>query len=648
MKLRYLSISLSAALLGLVACQPDEYSLGGAAYTADDLQQGVNYTVVADQSNPNIIHLSSSVKGVTPEWILTDGATSQQASLDIKLPFAGEYSVTFGVGTEAGIVYGAPYTFTVTLNDFSMLSDPKWEYLAGGVGKTKRWVPVDKDYGVGNCTGPVMYCNPDDVMNDGSGSSNLTFEGFKPNWDPGFQDWLIPATSPYMDSYMEFGLDATKGCTLKMYRGDEDKTYDGAFSLNLDDETHPVISFNGGTFALHNVGFDEVCSNYTKDIQIVELTPYMLQLATMRTNSEGAWWLIWNFIAEDVQNGTVTIPVEEEDISAKTPTAIEDLNLAETLFQQDINGVTATLSSVTFNINADQPYGYYWWNGASEAWEASSEDDYGTKVWYPALTPIEDYALILTKNSDGTYSYEVEDTDTKGNFTIDGNTLKFDKYLSFFTDVDAFEAKEITVTKASVNDNEFYFSVANETNAFEQVTKYKFVKLNQKVVSGGTTGPVEIKVDQSKINWGFGDTGGKAVRVTIYSTWGGPTDAVNIKQLKLKKNKTMKVTFKITSGLTWNDDAKPLAMLRHNVDGLGIGTSWSDFTEGDAVEINKGGETTISLTNNTGAAADFSDGSLQIVIQTDSNYTDAHDLCEFEYDADGNPAITGEVNITIE
>lgn len=194
MKLKYLSIAISAALIGLSSCQPDEYSLGGSQYTVDDLQQGLNYSVKPDAENPNIIHLSTSVTGVTPVWILTDGSTSQKSSLDLNLPFAGEYSVTFGVSTSAGVIYGEPYKFTIVGNDFTMLSDDLWGYLAGGVGKTKTWVPVDKDYGVGSCTGPVMYCNPDDVLNDGSGSTNIGIDNFKPNWDPGFQDWLIPAT----------------------------------------------------------------------------------------------------------------------------------------------------------------------------------------------------------------------------------------------------------------------------------------------------------------------------------------------------------------------------------------------------------------------------------------------------------------------
>ena len=112
----------------------------------------------------------------------------------------------------------------------------------------------------------------------------------------------------------------------------------------------------------------------------------------------------------------------------------------------------------------------------------------------------------------------------------------------------------------------------------------------------------------------------------------------------------MKISFKINSGVTWNDGAEPLAMVRHNVelDGLtGSNCAWDSFGD-DAVKLNKDGETTISLVNNGTTAADFSAGSLQIVIQIDSQYTADHDLCEIELDEEDEPVITGEVKIVIE
>ena len=126
-------------------------------------------------------------------WNHTNGR-SQGNEVQIQIPFAGTYEVTFGVQTRGGIVYGEPYQFEITTNNMSLLADPLYAYLTGGVGSTKRWVPVDKDYGVGQCTAPVMYCNPDDVLNDGSGDTNIGINHMKPNWDPGFQSWLIHST----------------------------------------------------------------------------------------------------------------------------------------------------------------------------------------------------------------------------------------------------------------------------------------------------------------------------------------------------------------------------------------------------------------------------------------------------------------------
>lgn len=159
---------------------------------------------------------------------------------------------------------------------------------------------------------------------------------------------------------------------------------------------------------------------------------------------------------------------------------------------------------------------------------------------------------------------------------------------------------------------------------------------------------MEIAIDQAKISWGYGDTGGKAIRVTLYNTWSGPTDAFDIAKAKLKKGKTLKVSFQITSGVTWVEGAEPKALLRHNVAGLGVGSDWFGFGEADAVAINKSGVTTLSLTNDTGSAADFSTGSLQIVIQIDSANSTAHDLCDIAVDEAGEPSITGTVSMTIE
>ena len=190
-----------------------------------------------------------------------------------------------------------------------------------------------------------MYMSHTDVKNDGSNITDLMIgsANWAPNWDPGIQSWLIPADDPYFQSYITFGLDAVKGCTVELHRVAASGTTDatGTFNLNVSDPKRPVISFYGGTYSLHNEGFDDVCSNYTNDIKIIECTPYLLQVATMRTNSEGPWWLVWNFISEEAYNDPSIIPTEDPGLlqpaEVQQP-AIEDL--ATKLFTTEINGVT--------------------------------------------------------------------------------------------------------------------------------------------------------------------------------------------------------------------------------------------------------------------------------------------------------------------
>lgn len=106
--------------------------------------------------------------------------------------------------------------------------------------------------------------------------------------------------SPYMTSSMTFSLDDTKGCSITETRGDDNATKTGKWNLNLSDKNHPKLSFTD-TYLMHMQSLDDACDNYTTDLYITELSPYILQVATMRTNSEGAWWLVWNFVAEDVK-----------------------------------------------------------------------------------------------------------------------------------------------------------------------------------------------------------------------------------------------------------------------------------------------------------------------------------------------------------
>ena len=607
-KILYSFMAMVVLLLG--SCSPDSHSLGNPDYAAADLVHGTAFSVTVDDQN------TVTLKSLLPSkyqcfWVQPNGR-SQGNEVQIQLPFAGTYEVTFGVDTQGGVVYGEPYKFEITTNNMSLLSDPLYEYLTGGVGKSKKWVPVDKDYGVGNCTGPVMYANPDDVMNDGSGDTNIGINHMKPNWDPGFQSWLIPKDSPYMNSYMTFSLDDVNGCTITEYQGETGVTSSGKWNLNLSDKNHPTLSFTDA-YVMHNTGFNEVCANYTDNIVITALTPYLLQFATMRTNSEGAWWIVWNFIAADVQNGTVEIPSDEaEYLEPSTPVLPEIADLETKLFTTDINGVEFEGAEMTYQISTEAAYDWMWWNGGTSAWESVCKGKYGSN-WAPAWDEdaIAENELTLTKK--GAYTYG----DQSGTYKIEDSKIIFDKAVTFFTVTGdsrtiALTGKEWQVFKVDPG-SELVIGVPDGTDTEGKTNAYLVAGFTYKAVGGGQTGPTAVPFTHTEAEHMWIENG--CIRLGFHHYGAGGTGIFSdVTAVKLKKNQSIVVTFKLTgSNITWTGAPK-CALIDNN-----IKTTWEPgcFDLEDAVTVNTAGETTVRLTNTTGATQKFVDTCLDLSIQLD-------------------------------
>ena len=629
MKLKKIYSMMAGAAMMLAACSPDDFGFGAAQYSSDDLKCPDAYTVTIDG---NYVTLESKLKGCTPLWVTPNGR-SQEQKFTIGLPFAGDYEVTLGAETRAGVVYGDPYQFNIPQNDFAQLSDEIWANLAGGVGKSKKWVPCNANYGVGRCSGPVMYGNPDDVNNDGSGSADLMFgsANWAPNWDPGFQSWLIPADDPYMSSYMEFGLDAQKGCTAIVFRNDANggTLMNGKFNLNVSDKTHPVISFSD-CYSLHNAAFDEVCSNYTQDVKIIECTPYLLQIATMRTNSEGPWWIIWNFVSQEVidTNGEC-IPKEESGLIEKTEPQLPTFsNLTTDLFTTEINGVTYVGNQMTFIINDETPYDWMWWNGSPSisAWESVTKGDYTTN-WAPACgDEIGDFELIISRASDGSYNYECGDK--SGKVTIADGKLIFDDEITILTASNDTRTVSVTGTEFVVLACEpgeaMTIGVPASKDEKGNIDSYLVATLNFKKIETGATGPTVVPLNTNYGDEGISWTENGCVRLGFHHYGDGGIgifkDAASV---KLKKNQTIKVTFKLKPGvITWSKTPK-CALIDNN-----IKKTWEPgcFDLDDAVTVNVDGETTVTLTNTTGATQKFTSTCLDLSIQFDGfgegDYTD--------------------------
>lgn len=680
MKLNHYIYSLVAGLvLMLSACSPDEYDLGTKKYVSGDLVEGIAYTVTIEG---NQVHLKSKISGCTPLWVTPQGR-SQESELTIGLPFAGSYEVTFGAETPGGVVYGEPHTFSLAQNDFSLLGDEKWflladknfksgdalpdaETLAAGI--SKKWYPCDANYGIGQCTGPVMYLTPYDPDGDGKGFTDeekensvykdITFGtgNWKPNWDPGFQSWLIPETDPYMDSYMTFSMDAANGCVATMYRGESGAkgastgtNMVGKFNMNLTDKAKSTITF-ADCYSMHNIGFDEVCSNYTQDIQIIELTPYMLQLVTRRTNSEGNWYLVWNFVSEEViQTHGECIPKEESGQIEKVAPVLPTFdNLLADLFTTEINGVTYVGNQMTFNINTEAPYDWLWWNGSPNAqkWESVTGGVYNN-TWAPAADDeIEEFGLILSKASDGSYNYE--SGEVSGKVTVADGIMTFDKEITILTA--SSNQRTVTVTGSTFTilaveaGETLVIGIPESVDENGVVNSYLVTNLLYKKISTGVAGPTVVKVDNSKVQVIFGDGDADKLRLQLYNPWAGDVEwPIDITKVKLKKNQTLKIQYKVLSGITWNADAAPKTVIMDN----NIGNSWEDacYSLAHAAAFNtaSGAVQEVSVTNTTGAVVTY-EGSSCICIGIQNK-----GLATVATLADGSPDVQVEiVSMTIE
>ena len=632
--------------LSLAACQPDDYSMGGKKYSQAALADGSGFNITVDG---NTIHCKTSLANCIGIWETSDGRYVGQ-QCDLFFPFAGRYFVLFGVMENGGITFAADTSWVdITTNSLESLNNDLWNNLTGGVGSSKKWVPMNKAYAPYHGSAPVMYLDPDHVMNDGKDNADIVFGtgNWLENWDPGFQSWLIPADSPFMDSYMTFALSEKDGATVSIFQGESSSTSDGKFSLSLDDKQHPTITFKG-VQSLHNEAFNDVCANFSNDIKILELSPYVFQVATMRTNSEGAWWIVWNFVAEDVKNGTVKIP--NDNVLESTPVSAPALsdNLENLMFTIEGDNGVYTTNTVTYIFDDDKPYDLYWWDGSTGAW--TERGIYGNSL-YPNVDAA-DFSITFTKGNDGSITFEEELSGAKGVAEFAGNKIKFmtdkdengNSYpidVNFFTTEGGAKAavatSEITVVKASPADNKFFFAVENAKNEQGVTCQYLFANLVQKsIFGGGPTGPVEVGIDNSTIaEHSWVENG--AIRIAFWS-YGEDGSGIfkDVDKVKLKNGQKISVTFKIKGGVTWTGDPK-CALIDNN-----IKTTWEPggcFDLDDAVVVNKSGETTVTLTNNTGSKVGFKATCLDLSIQLDGYGTiDAAD--------DDNPLAGLDIEIT--
>ncbi len=398
MKLKHYMLSAFAALSVLLAgCQPDEYSFEEADVTSDDLVEGLSYEVTHDSSNPNIVYLTSLMStSYTVLWEHPQGR-SQEAQVTLKMPFAGEYSVVFGVVTSGGVVYADTTYFTIKDFCADFVTDDLWTYISGGVGNSKKWfIDLDENGVSRYFNGPVYFYGTDDSWE--TVTNGYTIDGDSWNWTA---DWGSVSgwqwNSYAMDyGYMEFDLNGGSNVTTVFNDPDIAKTTTGTYMLDTDNH---IITFTDAQL-LHDYTNDSQVSSWTGEMKLLSLTENTMQIGVERTSDPCL--LCFNFISEDYFNNWV----EAED-EVVAPTLADD-------WRDYVE--PKTNYEITYKMSEDEPFDWFEPDGTRKSLNGN----------YTALSGVEDITLVLNSNT-GVYTL----TDLDGNSYEGTYTLSDDGVYTF-------------------------------------------------------------------------------------------------------------------------------------------------------------------------------------------------------------------------
>ncbi len=305
-------IVLISAFLGMVmsfnACQPDKHELG-----APILKSELKFSITQNPADPNMIIMVSETPGFTPLWKTPMGRSTLIIDT-VKLAFPGDYVFTFGVQSDGGYIESDPQTISITTTNLSYVNDPLWTALSGGVGNSKSWVLDNGKYGF--APGPLSYENP---------ANTVEWNNFTTNWEPAMPPGTTDANMGW-GSTMTFSLqNGAYMTTDKLNEGVIQES--GTYFLNIN--THTLSSTDATILRADN--FIANATNWNTDLKILTLTENQLRIAVMRTNSEGPWWYIWNYVSKDWADSYV--PDESDPnipIDLGTGTASDLLGISNT------------------------------------------------------------------------------------------------------------------------------------------------------------------------------------------------------------------------------------------------------------------------------------------------------------------------------
>ncbi|HEY5748081.1 MAG TPA: hypothetical protein VIU12_18550 [Chryseolinea sp.] len=431
--------------LGLLAyaCSPEEYEMGNVDVASTDLVEGIAFKIEHDAQNPNIVYLTSLMDArYTPLWDHPQGR-SQASKVTLKIPFAGTYTVKFGVQTRGGAIYGDPATFTVDAMYAPFISDPMWTMISGGAGNEKTWyLDLDKDGLSRKFLGPMYFFRSWytwDGLHTAGGDNYLDAA----SWDwtkailptvdregdkasgapkPGVSAWFWTADwkgNQWMTAAADFGT-----MTFNLKDGANVDVDQAAYGLGLHngsyllDTENKMIKFTDAR-PLHDSNHDGDNVDWA-NVRILYLSENFMQLGIV-PNTDDAAMTVYNYISKDYRDNWVPGEVVE-------PEPPYDGNA-------NVDLTTSTSTKKVWGLSLNTPYN---WTGLGgnflNAWTKPA--DYTATGWAPYdASLISNVSLTLDKTgaSAGTYSFtDGAGTAIAGTYSVDDkNNIVFDKNISF-------------------------------------------------------------------------------------------------------------------------------------------------------------------------------------------------------------------------
>ncbi len=271
-----LSLAVAVVLM-ITGCQMDEPELDSIIESTE-----LNFSVTQNPDDPNMVILESLTPNVIPMWVTPVGRSTKVKDT-VRLPFSGTYDFVYNVSSGGGFMNGDTTTLDITTMNLSYVDDPLWNLLTGGVGETKTWIMDNGAYGL--ATGPCSFADP---------ALNQVWGDYTSNWDPPGDDPNIEATEATYNAEMTFSLDG--GAFLTTIKPNEGGiTESGTFFL--DAEARTLSSTDATILRVETLIAN--ADNWTTNLNILELTNDQLRVAVFRTNEEGPWWYILNYVSKE-------------------------------------------------------------------------------------------------------------------------------------------------------------------------------------------------------------------------------------------------------------------------------------------------------------------------------------------------------------